>query len=155
MVISWATTGKPDGGGTLNGVLAGLVGITAGCANLAPIEAILAGAIAGIVCWYSVKIIDKKVDDPVGAISVHGVCGVWGTLAAVLLDFDGFTISQLGVQLAGIGAAFLWTFPVSYILFKGIDMVLPLRVTEDYEEMGLDLHEHDVEAYPEFEPKSI
>tara|TARA_R110000868_G_scaffold410693_7_gene699909 strand:- start:298 stop:1596 length:1299 start_codon:yes stop_codon:yes gene_type:complete len=155
MFISWISGGKPDGAVTLNGVLAGLVGITAGCANLTPGFAILAGAIAGILVHYSMILLDKKVDDAVGAVSVHGVCGAWGTLAAGLFDSSGFSMSVVGVQLIGIAAAFLWTFPVSYIVFKAIDMVLPLRVTEDYEEMGLDLHEHDTEAYPEFEPKVI
>lgn len=156
MLITWITGGKPDGAVTLNGVLAGLVGITAGCANLTPGFAILAGAIAGIIVHYSMILLDKKVDDAVGAVSVHGVCGAWGTLAAGLFNTgDMFNMSIVGVQLLGIAAAFLWTFPVSYIVFKGIDMVLPLRVNGHLEEMGLDLHEHDAEAYPEFEPKVI
>ncbi|MBO6525157.1 MAG: ammonium transporter [Balneolaceae bacterium] len=156
MIITWISGGKPDGAVTLNGVLAGLVGITAGCANLTPGFAILAGAIAGIIVHYSMILIDKKVDDAVGAVSVHGVCGAWGTLAAGLFNTgDMFNMSIIGVQLLGIAAAFLWTFPVSYILFKGIDMILPLRVNGHLEEMGLDLHEHDAEAYPEFKPKLI
>lgn len=156
MFISWISGGKPDGAVTLNGVLAGLVGITAGCANLTPGFAILAGAIAGIIVHYSMIFIDKKVDDAVGAVSVHGVCGAWGTLAAGLFNTgDMFNMSIVGVQLLGIAAAFLWTFPVSYLVFKGIDMILPLRVNGHLEEMGLDLHEHDAEAYPEFEPKVI
>lgn len=156
MIISWISGGKPDGAVTLNGVLAGLVGITAGCANLTPGFAILAGAIAGILVHYSMILIDKKVDDAVGAVSVHGVCGAWGTLAAGLFNTgDMFNMSIIGVQLIGIAAAFLWTFPVSYLVFKGIDMLLPLRVNGHLEEMGLDLHEHDAEAYPEFEPKVI
>lgn len=155
MAISWISGGKPDGAVTLNGVLAGLVGITAGCANLTPGFAILAGAIAGVIVHYSMILLDKKVDDAVGAVSVHGVCGAWGTLAAGLFDSAGFSMSVVGVQLIGIVAAFLWTFPVSYIIFKGIDMLLPLRVNGHLEEMGLDLHEHDAEAYPEFEPKVI
>lgn len=156
MAISWISGGKPDGAVTLNGVLAGLVGITAGCANLTPGFAILAGAIAGIIVHYSMILIDKKVDDAVGAVSVHGVCGVWGTLAAGLFNTsDMFNMSIIGVQLIGIAAAFLWTFPVSYIIFKGIDKLLPLRVNGHLEEMGLDLHEHDAEAYPEFEHKVI
>ncbi len=156
MVISWITGGKPDGAVTLNGVLAGLVGITAGCANLTPGFAILAGAIAGVIVHYSMILLDKKVDDAVGAVSVHGVCGAWGTLAAGLFNTgDMFNMSIIGVQLIGIAAAFLWTFPVSYLVFRGIDMLLPLRVNGHLEEMGLDLHEHDAEAYPEFEPKVI
>ena len=150
MVTTWLTNGKPDGAVTLNGVLAGLVGITAGCANLSPGFAIVTGAIAGVLVHYSMKLLEKKVDDAVGAVSVHGVCGAWGTLAAGLFDMGGFSLEVVGVQLIGIGAAFAWTFPVSYILFKVINAVLPLRVTEQLEEAGLDIHEHDAEAYPEF-----
>ena len=154
MVITWITNGKPDGAVTLNGVLAGLVGITAGCANLSPGFAIITGAIAGVLVHYSMKFLEKKVDDAVGAVSVHGVCGAWGTLAAGLFDIGGFSLEVVGVQLIGIGAAFAWTFSVSYILFKVINAVLPLRVTEQLEEMGLDIHEHDAEAYPEFTPSA-
>ena len=154
MLITWITNGKPDGAVTLNGVLAGLVGITAGCANLSPGFAIITGAIAGVLVHYSMKLLEKKVDDAVGAVSVHGVCGAWGTLAAGLFDMGGFSLEVVGVQLIGIGAAFAWTFPVSYILFKVINAVLPLRVTEQLEEMGLDIHEHDAEAYPEFTPSA-
>jgi Amt family ammonium transporter len=154
MVITWITNGKPDGAVTLNGVLAGLVGITAGCANLSPGFAIITGAIAGVLVHYSMKLLEKKVDDAVGAVSVHGVCGAWGTLAAGLFDMGGFSLEVVGVQLIGIGAAFAWTFPVSYIIFKVINAVLPLRVTEQLEEMGLDIHEHDAEAYPEFTPSA-
>ena len=154
MLITWITNGKPDGAVTLNGVLAGLVGITAGCANLSPGFAIITGAIAGVLVHYSMKLLEKKVDDAVGAVSVHGVCGAWGTLAAGLFDMGGFSLEVVGVQLIGIGAAFAWTFHVSYILFKVINAMLPLRVTEQLEEMGLDIHEHDSEAYPEFTPSA-
>lgn len=155
MLITWFTTGKPDGEVTLNGVLAGLVGITAGCANLSPGFAILTGAIAGVILHYSLILIEKKVDDAVGAVSVHGVCGAWGTLAAGLFNSgDMFNPGIIGVQLIGIAAAFVWTFGVSYIVFKGIDAIIPLRVNGHLEEMGLDLHEHDAEAYPEFESKT-
>ena len=151
MFTTWLTNGKPDGAVTLNGVLAGLVGITAGCANLSPGFALLTGAIAGILVHFSMKFLEKKVDDAVGAVSVHGVCGAWGTLAAGLFDMGGFSLSVVGVQFIGIAAAFLWTFPVSYLLFKLINSVLPLRVDEKLEEVGLDIHEHDAEAYPEFQ----
>jgi Amt family ammonium transporter len=150
MVITWITKGKPDGATTLNGVLAGLVGITAGCANLTPGFAILTGAIAGVILYYATGIIERKVDDAVGAVAVHGVCGAWGTLAAGLFDSAGFSLDVVGVQLIGIGAAFAWTFPVSYLLFKLINMITPLRVNGHLEEGGLDLHEHDAVAYPEF-----
>jgi len=151
MLITWLTNGKPDGAVTLNGVLAGLVGITAGCANLSPGFALLTGAIAGVLVHFSMKLLEKKVDDAVGAVSVHGVCGAWGTLAAGLFDMGGFSLSVVGVQLIGVAAAFLWTFPISYLLFKLINAFLPLRVDEKLETEGLDLHEHDAEAYPEFQ----
>ena len=153
MLITWFTTGKPDGAVTLNGVLAGLVGITAGCANLTPGFAILTGALAGILVHYSMKFLEKYVDDAVGAVSVHGVCGAWGTLAAGMFNTgDLFNFEQIGVQMIGIGAAFVWAFGVSYLVFKLIDVVTPLRVSEDLEEKGLDIMEHDAESYPEFIP---
>jgi Amt family ammonium transporter len=136
---------------TLNGVLGGLVGITAGCANLVPGFAILTGLIAGVIVVYASLALDKFVDDPVGAIAVHGVCGAWGTLAAGLFNTgDLFNMGVVGVQLIGIAAAFLWTFPMSYIVFKIADAVVGLRLNGQIEKKGLDIHEHDVEAYPEF-----
>ena len=151
MLITWFTTGKPDGAVTLNGVLAGLVGITAGCANLTPAFAILTGALAGILVHYSMKFLEKYVDDAVGAVSVHGVCGAWGTLAAGMFNTgDLFNLEQMGVQMIGIGAAFIWAFGVSYLVFKLIDTIVTLRVSEDLELKGLDIMEHDAESYPEF-----
>ncbi|MCW9708933.1 ammonium transporter [Fodinibius salsisoli] len=157
MVLTWLQFGKPDAPMTLNGVLGGLVAITAGCANLTPGMAIIAGAIAGIIVVYATEGIDKFVDDPVGAIAVHGVCGAWGTLAAGLFDATNglfgtgaFDPSIIGVQLIGIGAAFLWTFPISYALFSFISSTVGLRVNGQLEAKGLDLHEHDNRAYPEF-----
>ncbi len=150
MAITWIINGKPDGEFTLNGILAGLVGITAGCANLTPEFALLAGAVAGGISYFAYKFIEKFVDDAVGAITVHGVCGAWGTLAAGLFDSAGFSWSVVGVQIIGIVAAFAWTFTMSYIAFKTINIFIPLRVNGKLEEMGLDLHEHDAHAYPEF-----
>lgn len=153
MVVTWIGRGTPDAAMTLNGVLGGLVGITAGCANLAPGFAILTGAVAGVVVVFATNALEKVVDDPVGAIAVHGVCGAWGTLAAGLFDAGGLSLGQVGVQALGIGAAFLWTFPVSFALFYALDATMGLRINGDLEEVGLDLHEHDVEAYPEFLPR--
>lgn len=148
MIISWLKFGKPDVGMTLNGVLAGLVGITAGCDGVSPASAILIGAIAGVVVLFSVLFFDAvKVDDPVGAISVHGVCGVWGTLAAGLFNEGGMVVMP---QIIGIAAAFAWTFPTAFILFKVIDMTMGLRVSEEEELMGLDMSEHGYSAYPDF-----
>ncbi len=150
MITTWIVTGKPNGPTTLNGVLAGLVAITAGCANLTPGFAIITGAIAGVLVHYATIFIDKFVDDAVGAIAVHGVCGAWGTLAAGLFNSAGFSWSIVGVQAIGILAAFVWTFGVSYLVFKTISLIIPVRVNGELEEMGLDLHEHDDTAYPEF-----
>lgn len=157
MLVTWTQFGKPDAPMTLNGVLAGLVAITAGCANLTPGFAIITGAIAGIVVVYATEFIEKIVDDPVGAVAVHGVCGAWGTFAAGLFDTtngifgtEGFDPSVLGVQVIGIVAAFIWTFGVSYILFSIISNTVGLRVNGQLEAKGLDLHEHDNRAYPEF-----
>lgn len=153
MMFTWVKDGKPDAPMTLNGVLGGLVGITAGCANLAPGFAILTGAIAGVVVVYASRMLDRVVDDPVGAIAVHGVCGAWGTLAAGLFDSAGlFNPATVGVQLLGIAAAFAWTFPTSYVVFRGLEALVGLRVNGQKEHIGLDLHEHDNRAYPEFQP---
>ncbi len=149
MALTWIDSGTPDATMTLNGVLAGLVGITAGCANLTPPFAILTGLLAGLIMVWATRFLDTFVDDPVGAVAVHGVAGAWGTLAAGLFDSAGFSASQVGVQAIGIAAAFLWTFPVSYIVFSIADsLVGGLRV--DDEAHGLDQLEHDVDAYPEF-----
>jgi len=152
MFISWILFKKPEGTMTLNGALAGLVGITAGCANVLPGSAILIGLIAGAIVVLSVLFIDNvlKVDDPVGAVSVHGVCGAWGTLAAGLFNAEGVTLKIVGVQLLGIGAAFLWVFPTAFILFKIINATVGLRVTSEEEYDGLDVGEHGIEAYPDF-----
>jgi Amt family ammonium transporter len=112
MIVSWMRFGKSDVGMSLNGALAGLVGITAGCANVTPGSAIIIGAVAGILVVYSVTFFDKiKIDDPVGAISVHGVCGAWGTLGAGIFNIGGTSAGIIGVQLLGIAACFAWTFP--------------------------------------------
>jgi Amt family ammonium transporter len=149
MVTTWIRSGAPDAAMTLNGVLGGLVGITAGCATLTPGFAILAGLIAGGIVVYASLAIDRFADDPVGAVAVHGVCGAWGTLAAGLFA-PTFSLAQIGVQLVGIVAAFAWTFPVSYGVFTLADALVGLRLEDDAERAGLDRHEHDVEAYPEF-----
>jgi Amt family ammonium transporter len=149
MMITWMDTGTPDASMTLNGVLAGLVGITAGCANLTPPFAILTGFLAGIIMVYASRALDTFVDDPVGAVAVHGVAGAWGTLAAGLFDSAGFSAAQVGVQALGIAVAFAWTFPVSYLTFSLADsLVGGIRI--DDEAYGLDQLEHDVDAYPEF-----
>ncbi len=154
MLTSWFMFKKPDTTFTVNGALAGLVGITAGCNAVDPGAAILIGLIAGVVVVLSVIMFDKlRIDDPVGAISVHGVCGAWGTLAVGLFStsaglFYGYGASQLVVQLIGVAAAFAWAFPVSLGIFLGIKYTIGLRVSEQEEMEGLDIHEHGMLAYP-------
>lgn len=153
MLVTWLQNDKPDAPMTLNGVLAGLVGITAGCANLTPGFAVLTGAIAGVIVVFASRGLERFVDDPVGAIAVHGVCGAWGTLAAGLFNSgDMFNPSIVGVQLIGIAAAFVWTFGAAYVIFRILSATIGIRVNGMLEEMGLDKHEHDNEAYPEFLP---
>jgi len=147
---------------TLNGALAGLVAITAGCANVSPSSAIIIGGIAGIIVVFAVEFIDKKlkVDDPVGAIAVHGVCGTFGTLMVGLfaeeafggvngLLFGGGT-TLLAVQAIGVVSVFIWTFGTAIALFKLIDLTIGLRVSREEELKGLDISEHGAEAYADF-----
>ncbi len=155
MIVSWMKFGKPEVGMSLNGALAGLVAITAGCANVTPSSAIIIGAIAGTIVVFSVLFFDKiKVDDPVGAISVHGVNGAWGTLAAGIFNIGGTSASIIGVQLLGIAACFLWTFPAAFLMFKLINKTIGLRVSPEEELEGLDLSEHGGIAYPDFGPST-
>jgi len=155
MVTSWFKFGKPEVSMSLNGALAGLVAITAGCANVSPGSAIIIGCVAGVLVVFAVMFLDKiKVDDPVGAVSVHGVNGAWGTLAAGIFNIGGTTAGIIGVQLLGIAACFLWTFPVAFIMFKLIDKTIGLRVSPEEEAEGLDFTEHGGNAYPDFEVSS-
>lgn len=152
MITSWIKFGKPEVGMSLNGALAGLVGITAGCANVSPASSIIIGAVAGVLVVLSVLFIDQlKIDDPVGAVSVHGVNGAWGTLAAGIFNMGGTSAKIIGVQALGIGACFIWTFAMAFTMFKAIDMVMGLRVSPEEELEGLDYTEHGGNAYPDFE----
>ena len=151
MIVSWLKFGKPEVGMSLNGALAGLVAITAGCANVTPASSILIGAFAGVIVVFSVMFFDRiRIDDPVGAISVHGVCGAWGTLAAGIFNMDGMTLKILMVQLTGIASCFAWTFTMAFILFKVINATIGLRVSRQEELEGLDSTEHGGNAYPDF-----
>lgn len=146
-LTSWVLFKKPDVSFALNGALAGLVSITAGCDVMAPWAAAVTGLAGGVLVVFSVLMFDKlKVDDPVGAISVHGVCGAWGTLAVGLLSSKA-SGAQLGIQALGVGAAFAWGFGVSLVLFLAIKHTVGLRVTEEEEVKGLDISEHGMEAY--------
>ncbi len=139
--------------GVVNGSLAGLVSITAGCATMAASWALLTGLIGGVICVTSGKLLLRwKIDDVVGAIPVHGFAGAWGTLAAGLfLQGDMFNQQQIGVQLLGIGAAFVWAFVASYLLYRLIDATLGLRANSLHEQRGLDFTEHAEAAFPEFQ----
>ncbi|MCG6894144.1 MAG: ammonium transporter [Desulfobacteraceae bacterium] len=156
MFTSWIKFGKSEVGMSLNGALAGLVAITAGCANVTPTSAIIIGAVAGVLVVFSVMFFDRiRVDDPVGAVSVHGVCGAWGTLAAGIFNIGGTSTAIIGVQLLGIAACFIWVFPVALIMFKLIDKTIGLRVSPEEEMEGLDFSEHGGNAYPDFEVSGV
>ncbi|MFK5951450.1 MAG: ammonium transporter [Desulfobacterium sp.] len=151
MIVCWIKLGKPEVGMSLNGALAGLVGITAGCANVTPGSAIIIGAVAGVLVVFSVLFFDKiRIDDPVGAISVHGVCGAWGTLAAGLFNIGGCTMGIVTTQLIGMGTCFIWAFGLAFIMFKIIAATMGLRVSAEEEIEGLDFVEHGGNAYPDF-----
>ncbi len=152
MFTSWALFKKPEISMSLNGALAGLVGITAGCANVSPTSSVIIGLVAGVLVVLSVLFFDRiKIDDPVGAISAHGVCGAWGTLAAGLFNIGGVTTKIIGVQLIGIGAAFVWAFGTAFILFKLIKATIGLRISEEEELLGVDVVEHGGHAYNDFQ----
>lgn len=152
MLASWLITRKPDLSMTLNGILAGLVGITAGADQMAPMSAATIGAIAGVLVVLSVIAFDKiRVDDPVGAISVHLVCGIWGTLAVGLFGAKAGG-AQLTSQLLGIAAVGAFTFAFAFVTFSTIKFVMGLRVSAEEELDGLDLGEHGYAAYPDFQP---
>mgnify|MGYP002246952877 CR=1 FL=1 len=139
---------------TLNGILAGLVGITAGCDMVSPFGAVIIGTICGILMIYSVEFIDRtlKIDDPVGASSVHGVCGFTGTILTGLFStseglFYGAGWSFLGAQVFGALVVGAWAAGMGFIIFKGLDKIHGLRVSKRVEEEGLDIYEHGESAY--------
>jgi Amt family ammonium transporter len=163
LLFSWCWFKKPDCSMTLNGLLAGLVGITAPCGVVSPGAAVVIGIIAGILVVLSVEFIDKvlKVDDPVGAVSVHCVCGIFGTIAVgiwanapedeVLGLLHGGGFAQLGKQLIGVVSVGAWAAITSLVLFLIIKATVGLRVSPKDEQMGLDLSEHKSEAYSGFQ----
>ena len=157
MIFTWVRFGKADVSMTLNGALAGLVAITAGCNAVNNIGAAIIGAMAGVLVILSVEFFDKvvKIDDPVGAISVHGVWGAFGTTMVGLFAVDGGLLygggAQLLVtQLTGVGSVFLWTVVTAGILFTILKYTVGLRVSESEEFEGLDLGEHGMAAYGDF-----
>ena len=149
MIFTWVRYGKPDVSLTFNASLAGLVAITAGCDVVDPFGAAIIGIVAGILVILSVEFFDKivKIDDPVGAISVHGACGCFGTLAIGLFNtenglFYGGGLATLGVQALGLVSVAAWVLVTMFIIFKVIDKVIGLRVPEQIEIDGLDFAEH-------------
>ena len=164
-IVSTLTSGKPDLTMIINGILAGLVSITAGCGNMTLVGSWVAGAVGGIIVVFAVSALDAAgIDDPVGAFSVHGVCGVWGTLVIGLWGVDGMDVGsagigllngggfgQLGIQALGCAAYAIWTIVTCWIAWTVIGGLFGgIRVTEQEEIEGLDIGEHGMEAYPDF-----
>ena len=150
IIVSWLFLKKPDLSMALNGILAGLVGITAGADAMGPGAAIIVGAIAGVIVVFSIIFFDKiKIDDPVGAISVHGVCGIWGTLAVGIFGGAVFMTQLIGTISVSIAA-----FAFSLVVFGILKAIIGVRVSPEEEAKGLDLSEHGQEAYPDFTSSS-
>ena len=148
MIISWTVSKKPDLSMVLNGSLAGLVSITAGADVISPLNSVIVGFIAGIFVFISVIFFDKiKIDDPVGAISVHLICGIWGTLAVGIFTNNYSFITQLiGVVSYGVSSLIC-----AFILFYTLNLIMNIRVTEEEELKGLDIGEHEMESYAGFQ----
>ena len=131
----------------LNGALAGLVAITAEPLTPSPAWALLIGSIGGLIVVFSIIALDKlKIDDPVGAISVHGTVGIWGLLAVCFTNSE----ATIGAQIMGIAVIFAWTFIVSLIVWSAIKVIMGIRVSESEEQEGVDIVDIGVAAYPEF-----
>lgn len=163
MIYTWIKNGKPDVSMSLNGSLAGLVAITAGCANVDAVGAFVIGGLAGILCTMSVYFVEDKlkVDDPVGAVSVHGVCGLFGTLMVGLFDytdglFYGGGVHHLAIQALGVVCIAGWVIVTMSIVFIVLKKTIGLRVSKEEELEGLDSTEHGLEsAYPDFVTREL
>jgi Amt family ammonium transporter len=154
IAVSWIFLKKPDLSMALNGILAGLVGITANADIVSAGGSILIGLVAGVIVVFSIIFFDKiKIDDPVGAISVHGVCGVWGILACALFDVTDSGFTLVG-QLTGVLAVAATAFIFSIIVFGILKVTIGIRVSPEEEAEGLDIGEHGAEAYPDFAASS-
>jgi Amt family ammonium transporter len=163
MATAWVRYGKPDLTLALNGALAGLVAITAPCAVVGPGGALFIGAVAGVLVVYGIDLLNRlKIDDVVGAFPVHGICGIWGTLAVGLFGqaafgapidglFYGGGFGQLGIQALGIVACLGFTAVAMWVVYKAIDAVVGLRVSRETELRGLDIDEHGLESYAGFQ----
>lgn len=172
MLITWIKTGKPDPSLTANGMLAGLVAITAPCGSVSNTAAVIIGLVGGIIVYVGVMFNENvlKLDDPVGAIAVHGYSGSWGLIAVGLFAlgtdgtilegaaytaetaglFYGGGVQLLMIQIVAVILSIVWAFGISYIVFKVIDVIIGVRVPEEDEIEGLDVVEHGISAYPEF-----
>lgn len=172
MIYMCIKTGKPDPSMVANGMLAGLVAITAPCAFVTPGESVIIGIVAGVLVCAGVTLVDKvHVDDPVGAVAVHGMNGIWGMIAVGLFAdgtwggglngvasnvtglFHGGGAGQLIAQLLGVVTVIIWGFGLSYLYFKVANKVIPMRVKKEEELAGIDMSETGIYAYPEFELK--
>jgi len=150
MLISWIVDKKPDLGMALNGILAGLVGITALPDGVTNGEAIIIGAVAGLLVYGGMKLLEMlKIDDPVGAWPVHGLCGVWGGIAVAIFGDYGPDYGSFGAQLTGSLVIPIYAFVTMFILFTILKAIGLLRVSEEDEMVGLDLSEHGQSAYGE------
>lgn len=152
MITTWILHRKPDLTMAANGILAGLVGITANCDGVTNAESIIIGGVAGIIVVLGVKLLDKlQIDDPVGAFPVHGLCGVWGGLCCALFGNYGEGTATWAAQITGTVVVPLWAFGTMFLLFKLLKKINLLRVSEDEEIKGLDIGEHGEEAYNDFQ----
>ncbi len=163
MLIAWIWFGKPDLTIALNGALAGLVGITAPCAVVGPQAALLIGAVAGVLVVLGIDWLNRlRIDDPIGAVPVHALCGIWGTIAVGLFGqavlgspanglFYGGGFGQLGIQCLGVLACLSFTGVAMWVVFKVIDVTIGLRVSHETELRGLDIDEHGMESYGGFQ----
>jgi len=151
LILSRFWFGKADLTMALNGALAGLVAITAEPLTPTPLAATLIGAVGGLIVVGSIVTLDKlKIDDPVGAISVHGVVGIWGLLAVSFTNNGGNFWGQLGIQVVGLVTIFAWVFITSFIVWYLLKKTVGIRVSEEEEYEGVDISECGLEAYPEF-----
>lgn len=170
LIVNWIKTGRPSTEMALNGALGGLVAITAGTASVTPVGALIIGLVAGPVLVFGIAFIERvlRVDDPVGAVTVHALNGMWGTLAVGLFAapqagaltgmgevaglFYGGGFTQLGYQLVGVVAVCSWAFVTMLILFSILKATIGIRVSTKEELEGLDISEHGTVSYPEFSP---
>jgi Amt family ammonium transporter len=150
LIITWMRNGKPDVSLSFNGVIGGLVAITAPCASVAPGAAIVIGLVGGGIVVLGASLLEAlKIDDPVGAVPAHMMAGVWGTLAVAIFPFS---MEQMLAQLIGIVACAVWAGGVSYIMFMLLKSTMGIRVSAAEEEQGLDFFEHGALAYPDINP---